>query len=129
MRWHLAVVLCLIWVSVPARADDRHHPRFPIKHVIFLVKENRTFDNYFGKFPGADGATSGRISDGTVIPLAPLPPGPQGASHSWDSALLAYHQGAMNQFDLLPSTRKVRSKRSILVSISPPWETSCPKRT
>ena len=32
----------------------------PIKHVIFLVKENRTFDYYFGKYPGADGATTVR---------------------------------------------------------------------
>ena len=31
----------------------------PIKHVIFLIKENHTFDNYFGKYPGADGATEG----------------------------------------------------------------------
>src|SRR4051812_42651813 len=22
----------------------------PIKHIVFLVKENRTFDNYFGKY-------------------------------------------------------------------------------
>ena len=26
----------------------------PIKHVVFLVKENRTFDNLFGTFPGAE---------------------------------------------------------------------------
>jgi phospholipase C len=30
-----------------------------IKHIVFIVKENRTFDNYFGTFPGADGATTG----------------------------------------------------------------------
>src|ERR1700736_1949701 len=23
----------------------------PIKHVIFILKENRSYDNYFGKFP------------------------------------------------------------------------------
>ena len=34
----------------------------PIKHVIFMVKENRTFDHYFGLYPGADGATVGRRS-------------------------------------------------------------------
>ncbi len=34
--------------------------RQKIKHVVFIVKENRTFDTYFGTFPGADGATSGR---------------------------------------------------------------------
>src|SRR5262245_52434500 len=40
-----------------------------IKHVIFVIKENRTFDNYFGLFPGADGATSGQTCDGQTIPL------------------------------------------------------------
>ena len=86
------------------RSRHHHRPRFPIRNVIFIVKENRTFDNYFGKFPGADGATMGRISDGTVIPLGPLPNGPQGAEHSWDAALLAYHDGAMDQFDLIPGS-------------------------
>src|SRR6185503_4876899 len=27
----------------------------PIHHVIVVVKENHTFDNYFGAFPGAEG--------------------------------------------------------------------------
>ena len=27
----------------------------PIKHVIYLMQENHTFDNYFGTYPGADG--------------------------------------------------------------------------
>jgi phospholipase C len=27
----------------------------PIKHVVVIVKENHTFDNYFGSFPGAEG--------------------------------------------------------------------------
>src|SRR5215510_5237051 len=27
-----------------------------IKHVVIIVKENHTFDNYFGAFPGANGA-------------------------------------------------------------------------
>jgi len=28
----------------------------PISHVVLLIKENHTFDNYFGTFPGANGA-------------------------------------------------------------------------
>ena len=28
----------------------------PIRHVVIVVKENHAFDNYFGRFPGADGA-------------------------------------------------------------------------
>ena len=30
----------------------------PIKHVVVIVKENHTFDNYFGSFPGAEGTTT-----------------------------------------------------------------------
>ena len=31
----------------------------PIEHVVIIVKENRTFDNYFGTLPGADGQQLG----------------------------------------------------------------------
>ena len=27
----------------------------PIEHIVIIVKENHTFDNYFGTFPGAVG--------------------------------------------------------------------------
>jgi phospholipase C len=32
-------------------------PQGPIQHVVILFKENHAFDNYFGTFPGATGAT------------------------------------------------------------------------
>ncbi len=31
----------------------------PIKHVIIIMQENRSFDEYFGTFPGADGIPAG----------------------------------------------------------------------
>ena len=37
---------------------------FKLDHLIFIVQENRSFDHYFGTFPGADGL--------------PGPPGPKG---------------------------------------------------
>jgi len=40
-----------------------------ISHIIFIIKENHSFDNYFGRYPGADGATSGRLSTGEIVPL------------------------------------------------------------
>jgi phospholipase C len=43
-----------------------------IKHIIFVVQENRTFDSIFGGpqgFPGADTASSGKASDGSSIAL------------------------------------------------------------
>src|ERR1039457_3338160 len=38
-------------------------PHNPIEHVIIIVKENHTFDNYFGTFPGANGVTLPAASD------------------------------------------------------------------
>ena len=46
----------------------RHH----IKHVVIIFQENRSFDNLFSGFPGADAASSG-ISNGQAIPLQPVP--------------------------------------------------------
>jgi phospholipase C len=40
----------------------------PIKHVVVIVKENHTFDNYFGSFPGADGIASIPLSSGAITP-------------------------------------------------------------
>jgi phospholipase C len=40
-------------------------PNNPIEHVVIIVKENHSFDNYFGTFPGANGVT---------LPPAPDPP-------------------------------------------------------
>ena len=34
--------------------------RTPIKHVILIVQENRTFNDFFATYPGADGSTTGK---------------------------------------------------------------------
>ncbi len=44
----------------------------PIKHIVVIMQENRTFDNLFNGFPGADSAQSG-MSKGTLVPLSPTP--------------------------------------------------------
>lgn len=74
-----------------------------IEHIVFIVKENRTFDNYFGTFSGAEGATSGTISTAEVIPLGRTPDRtPRDISHSFNAAVTAIDGGAMDQFDLIP---------------------------
>jgi phospholipase C len=49
----------------------------PIEHVVIIVKENHSFDNYFSTFPGADG-------DAT-LPHSPNPPpkDPPHDHHTW----------------------------------------------
>src|SRR5579859_3811365 len=43
-----------------------------IKHVIILMQENRSFDSYFGTYPGADGIPGLAGNPGTV-PCLPDP--------------------------------------------------------
>ncbi|HKD75012.1 MAG TPA: alkaline phosphatase family protein [Ktedonobacterales bacterium] len=40
----------------------------PIEHVVIIVKENHTFDNYFGTFPGANGAQLTQAPDPIADP-------------------------------------------------------------
>jgi phospholipase C len=44
----------------------------PIKRVIYVMLENRSFNNLFGKFPGATGTTVG-VEYGVEKPLIPCP--------------------------------------------------------
>jgi phospholipase C len=83
----------------------------PIKHVIFLVKENRTFDHYFGTYPGAEGATVGGTlhcseANGCVpgpdYKLRPAPYiQPHDITHGFSSGLYAINGGDMNGFNII----------------------------
>src|SRR5580704_11143878 len=41
----------------------------PIQHVVVIMQENRSFDSYFGTYPGADGIPV----DGNGLPTACIP--------------------------------------------------------
>jgi phospholipase C len=81
----------------PAKAGDIT----AIQHIIFIIKENRSFDNYFGQYPGADGATSGLLSTGQTMTLEHTPDQVVDMGHDWTSALTAMDNGNMDQFDLI----------------------------
>jgi phospholipase C len=72
-----------------------------IQHIVFMIKENRTFDNYFGTFPGADGASTCTISTGQTIPLGHTPDQVRDMGHNWGDAVLAMDGGKMDKFDLV----------------------------
>jgi phospholipase C len=46
-----------------------------ITHVVYIVQENRSFDNLFQGYPGADTVSSGKNSKGETIQLKPFPLG------------------------------------------------------
>ena len=80
-----------------------------ITHVIFIVKENRTFDTLFGRFPGADGATEGTTCDGTVVRLAKAHDDSPGATHSFLAGITAIDGGKMDCFDALDGGQNHRT--------------------
>jgi phospholipase C len=83
--------------------------RRKIQHIVFIIKENRTFDTYFGTFPGADGATQGLTCDGDVVPLTRATDTSPGPVHSFDQALRAINGGRMNCFDRLYDGRDLEA--------------------
>ena len=67
----------------------------PIEHVVLLMQENRSFDHYFGLFPGADGLPA--CAPVTHAPsLTLLDP-----SHITDTARAEYDEGRNDNFKLL----------------------------
>lgn len=78
-----------------------------IQHIVFIIKENRSFDHYFGTFPKADGATKGKISTGEIIPLGHMPDQPpRDPAHTWLAAHWAIDDGLMNRFDEIGSANE-----------------------
>jgi phospholipase C len=78
-------------------------PRYPISHVVILVRENHSFDNLFGTFPGAAGSTTGRLDTGKSVKLIHTPDHTLlDIDHSGGAAGYAVNGGQMNQFNLLP---------------------------
>ena len=67
-RWNIFLLLvCVVSIgawrvlpvasSHPAQAKMQRHTATTtsIKHVVIIMMENHTFDNFFGRFPGANG--------------------------------------------------------------------------
>jgi phospholipase C len=73
-----------------------------IEHVVLIIKENRTYDSYFGRYPHGDGAVEGRLKSGRSIPLAALPDRSADVGHAYDDALIAIDGGKMDGFGDIP---------------------------
>ena len=104
-----------------AKAATRSPRKFDlsqVKHLVFLMQENRSFDHYFGTFPGARGfrdPTAIRLPTGRPVFQQPDPANPDGflepwhmstittgaaavpsLSHDWRDQHAAWNQGAMD---------------------------------
>ncbi len=82
-----------------------------IDHFVFIMQENRSFDSYFGTYPGADGIPPGTTVPGPLGNLVAPFHDPRdlnrGGPHGWDNALADIDGGRMDGF-LRQSWRGVR---------------------
>jgi phospholipase C len=67
----VAVALCGLWLGTPgagASSTSTAVGIHKIKHVVVIMQENRSFDSYFGTFPGAAGL---RTKNGAAVACVP----------------------------------------------------------
>jgi len=80
-------------------------PANPIQHIVIVYQENHSFDEVLGGLcildSRCDGAATGKISTGDVIPLHPAPDIPPNVAHQSRWQTLAMDGGQMDRFDLI----------------------------
>ncbi|MDQ2817309.1 MAG: hypothetical protein M3T49_03750 [Candidatus Eremiobacteraeota bacterium] len=70
-----------------------------IRHIVIIIQENRSFDNLFAGFPGADTRPTGLLR-GKIVSLHPVPlEFPADVNHSHQDFLAAYDGAKMDGFD------------------------------
>jgi phospholipase C len=101
-----------------ATASPKPFDLSQVKHLVFQMQENRSFDHYFGTFPGARGfndPTAIRLPNGRSVFQQPDPANPDGylepwhmstittgaaavpsLSHDWRDQHASWNQGAMD---------------------------------
>jgi phospholipase C len=82
-----------------------------ISHVIIIVQENRSVDDLFNGFPGADTVRWGRDSHGGRQRLTPIPlTAPYDISHRHDAFEAEFDRGRLDGFNLVHSNCRYRWK-------------------
>lgn len=107
------VAVCWYWPGVIKHVQPANASASAIKHIVFIIKENHTFDNYFGAFtcggnPSCvNGTTTGQVSGkGAVqtIPLNAFQDAPPDYAHGWGNVKQAYDNGRMDHFNVSSCT-------------------------
>ena len=106
--------------------------RSPIKHIVFLIKENRTFNSYFGLYGhGAVGTTTGktlrcvgrpkRCIPGPSVPLQwARDVQPHDITHGFSSGLYAIDDGRMDGFNIIGAGEDLTGYVEMHRSCTPP---------
>src|SRR5438876_863670 len=121
MRWRLSLtgVLALGALvgasAVTRQARSAPTPRpvaSPIQHIVIVYQENHSFDDVLGKLcildSRCDGATTGRLHDGTTIPLSQEPDIVPQMGHGPPAQRTAINGGTMDGWDLIEGCSQAR---------------------
>ena len=94
--------------SPTARHAELEHAK--IRHVVIIIQENRSFDNLFNGYPGADTVRAGMSHDGPVT-LRPVDLAhPVDVDHQHRAFLREYNDGKMDGFDDVETTPHQRER-------------------
>jgi uncharacterized protein (TIGR03437 family) len=103
-----AILVAILVVSRRAPTQSTPPPPAPpglekIQHFVFIMQENRSFDHYFGTYPGAEGLPPGvcipnPAGGACVAPFHDAQPVNQGGAHNWANALNCINGGLMDGF-------------------------------
>jgi len=110
VKWTGVILLAAVAMAagVSASTGETRRPSAPppaihkIKHVVMIVQENRSFDHYFGTYPGADGIPAGVcVPDprgGCVRPYHVAKDRNAGGPHALRNGMRDIDGGAMDGF-------------------------------
>lgn len=96
--FNLAAALLVVSVLVVgAQPAPSQASWYPIRHVIVMVEENHSFDNYFGTFPGADGIAN--AAPAALAKLHPMTHSTRDLCHTAACIQADYDGGRMDGFN------------------------------
>lgn len=96
------VVFLVFFAARAVQVAGSQFPQNKITHIVIMDKENRSFDNYFGTFPRANGATSYIGTDGKEYQLNHQPLALKNdIDHSPSATHMTFNNGKMNMFSKL----------------------------
>ncbi len=111
-RWRVSFLLVLlaagpasvqpVGAAPPTAAVERYRAelRKHVKHIVVIIQENRSFDNFFKDFPGADSADTGMSHSGPVA-LHPVDLDfPADVDHQHRAFVQEYDGGRMDGWDV-----------------------------
>lgn len=104
----VAVAACIAATTLKSRSAMQEASIHKIQHVVVIMQENRSFDHYFGTFPGADGIP---MQNGAPVACLPQPGGGacvrpyhdtldrnRGGPHNFHASQVAVNGGRMDGF-------------------------------